>query len=202
MTDNLKYDRFTVDRVKKDADIRDFIPGCSRKADQMIECPFCHSKKMSVVHKGDKNFAHCFNCGKSIANAIDAVMIYEGLGWLPALEAVAERAHILITPQDKRREERVKATAKKSSDSFCSQQLAASGLSMDDVCAKIIDSQGREEYFVPFRKGGIDPPFTPNSTDDEMLIYYFGLDGRQKTYVPRGNGGRPKPYVRVRWSNR
>lgn len=201
MTDNLKYDRFTVDRVKKEADIRDFIPGCTRKADQMVECPFCGSKKMSVVHKADKNFAHCFSCEKSIANAIEAVMTYENMEWLPALEAVAERAHILITPQEKRREERVKATAKNSSDSFCSQQLAASGLSMDDVCAKTIDSQGREEYFVTFRKGGIDPPFTPNSTDDEMLIYYFGLDGRQKTYVPRGNGGRPKPYVRVRWSN-
>ncbi len=51
MTDNPKYDKFTVERVKNDADIRDFIPGCSRKPEQMVECPFCHSKKLSVVHK-------------------------------------------------------------------------------------------------------------------------------------------------------
>ena len=62
MTDNPKYDKFTVERVKNDADIRDFIPGCTRKPEQMVECPFCHSKKLSVVHKGGKNFAYCFSC--------------------------------------------------------------------------------------------------------------------------------------------
>ena len=202
MTDNPKYDKFTVEPVKNDADIRDFIPGCTRKPEQMVECPFCHSKKLSVVHKGGKNFAYCFSCKEGFSNAVDAVMHYDGLAWLPALEAVAERAHIIITPQDRRREENVKSTrTNTSANSFCSQQLAASGLTMEDVCAKTVDAHGREEFFVPFRKGGIDPPFQPNETGDEMLIYYFGLDGRQKTYVPRGNGGRPKPYVRVRWSN-
>lgn len=196
-----KYDRETIERVKKDADIRDFIPGCSKKGEQMIECPYCHSNKMSVVHKGGKNFAHCFSCEKSITSAIDAVMLYEGLQWLPALETVAERAHIVIIPIERKRESRVSTVVVKSVKSFCSQQLEASGLTMDDVCAKIVDANGREEFFVTFRKGGIDPPFSPNENDDEMLIYYFGLDGRAKTYVPRGNGGRAKPYFRVRWSN-
>ncbi|MBD5318702.1 MAG: hypothetical protein HDS09_05515 [Bacteroides sp.] len=200
MNECLKYDRHTVDNVKKVADIRDYIPGCTRKAEQMVECPFCHSKKMSVVHKGDKNFAHCFSCGKSIPNAIDAVMTYEGLEWLPALESVAQRSGIPIVPLEQIRMNRISDNGK-SPDSFCSQQLAASGLTQDDVCAKIIDSTGREDFFVTFRKGGIDPPFSPNSSDDEMLIYYFGLDGRQKSFVPRGNGGRAKPYFRVRWSN-
>ena len=201
MIDKNKYDRHTVETVKKNADIRDFIPGCSHKSEQMIECPYCHSKKLSVVHKGNKNFAHCFSCEKSITNAIDAVMLYEGLDWLKALESVAERAHIPIVPIEKVRAERVRSASNKTSDSFCSQQLAASGLTMEDVCAKVFDSSGHEDFFVPFRKGGIDPPFSPNTTDDEMLIYYFGLDGRPKTYVPRGNGGRAKPYFRVRWSN-
>lgn len=201
MKDNLKYDKYTVEKVKRDADIRDFIPGCTRKAEQMVECPYCHSQKMSVVHKGEKNFAHCFACDKSIPNAIDAVMLYEGLDWLSALEATAARAHIVIIPKERKREDRIKTTARKAAESFCSQQLAASGLTMEDVCAKVVDSSGHEEFFVPFRKGGIDPPFTPNENDDEMLIYYFGLDGRQKVYVPRGNGGRARPYFRVRWSN-
>ena len=79
MLNNLKYDKYTVEQVKKDADIRDYIPGCTRKAEQVIECPYCHAKKMSVVHKGSKNFAHCFSCDKNISNAIEAVMLYVGI---------------------------------------------------------------------------------------------------------------------------
>lgn len=201
MADFIKYDKYEVEKVVKGADIRDFIPGCSRKVEQKIECPFCHGKNFSVVHKAGKNFAKCFNCEESLSSAVDAVMKLEGLNFLQALESVAQRAGIYIVPNSTRREEKISQVRGKEDNSFCAEQLRESGLDFNDVVAKVIDMQGREEWVTTFRKGGIDAPFTPNESDDEMLIYYYGLDGRQKTYVPRGNGGRAKPYIRVRWSN-
>lgn len=202
MSDYQKYDKFQIEQLKRDADIRLFIPGCDEsKRDQKIACPVCGQKKFSVVHKAGKNLAKCFACDLCFTNGVAAVMKLEGKDFLSAVEYVAERANVVLIPREQKRRERVDRLKDSSVKSFCSQQLEASGLTMEDIVAHVLDSQGRDSWEVPMRKGGIDAPFQPNDTDDEMLIYYYGLDGRPKTYIPRGNNGRPKPYVRVRWSN-
>lgn len=197
----MKYDKFTVEKVKTGADIRDFIPGCTRKADQMVDCPFCGSKKMSVVHKANKNFAICHVCNKGFSNAIDAIMHFEHLDFIPALEAVASRSNIVIIPEQDAKDGAVKSASSVSTKSFYRQQLIGSGLTEEDIVAKVQDKDGHEDWVVPFKKGGIDPPFRPNFSSDEMLIFYYALDGRPKQYVPKGERGRPLPYFRVRWSN-
>lgn len=195
-----KYDRLAVDNVIKGADIRDFIPGCKRKVEQMVECPFCGKKKLSVVHKSGKNFAHCFACEKGFSNAVDAVMHYEKLEFLPALEKVAKESNIILTPREVTRSEKIAAAKKRQKESFCAAQLAASGLTPEDVVAKVVNKDGSEDWVVPFISGGVTPPFTVNEYGDEMLIRYFGLDGKPKFYTPK-NSRTLHPYVRVRWSN-
>lgn len=200
MNTDLKYSKDQVEQVKAKADIRKFIPGCKTKPDQMVECPFCGAKKFSVVHKGGKNFARCFVC-EEVLNPISAVMHYQGLEFIPALEACAMECGIVLIPNERRRADAISSAKSKNNNSFASQQLESSGLTEEDVVATVLDEKGNESQIVPFQRGSIDESYRANTYGDDMLIYYYDLEGRQMTYTTRGNGGRPRRYLRVRYAN-
>ncbi|WP_289756984.1 hypothetical protein [Muribaculum intestinale] len=201
--DNHKYSDWDVRRVKE-LDIRQFIPGCNhRKTTQDIECPFCGKKKFAVNAKKDFNNAKCWVCGQGFSGPIAAVAYYSGINldtdWLHALEETARQGGIVITPQERRREESIAAAIEASRQSFCNQQLEASGLTLEDVTASIIE--GGQELFMPtFRKGRVNEMFVPDKSGDDMLIYYYRLDGKPMEYTSKGSS-RPRQYVRVRWAN-
>lgn len=91
MTEYQKYSRFEVEKVRSGADIRLFIPNCDlRKTTQEVKCPFCGEKKLSVVHKKGKNFAHCFHCKEGFSSPIDAYMHYNGLAKDSFVEALGK----------------------------------------------------------------------------------------------------------------
>lgn len=198
----MKYSKQTIKTVKESADIRDYIVGAKKnKASQDIKCPFCGASCFSVVHKGNKNFAICHKCEQGYTDAIDCVMKTKGLNFIEAVESVAAQSGIYIESEKAERTKKVVEVKKNNVQSFVSRQLESSGLTEEDVIAKIVDDKGVESWVSPFQKGGIDAGFRPNNTDDEMLIYYIGLDGRQTKYARRGTAGSLRDYVRVRWSN-
>lgn len=200
MNTAMKYSKDQIERVKTDADIRKFIPGCKTKGEQMVECPFCGAKKLSVVHKTGKNFAKCFVCEKTL-NPISAVMRYQGMEFIQALETCAMEAGIVLIPNEQRRADAIKEAKSRNAKSFAAQQLESSGLSEEDVIAIVTDDKGKEYEVSPFQRGSIDDSFRANSYGDDMIIYYYDLEGRAMTYTSRGNGVRPRPYLRVRYSN-
>ena len=110
-----KYSRFEIDRLKDSADIRKVIPGCNeRKADQKVTCPFCGADTFGVVHKGGKNFAHCFSCEKGFSNAVAAVMHYNGFDksrYVEALELTARTCGLVLTPETEIKAASVRQTA-------------------------------------------------------------------------------------------
>ena len=73
--------------------IGSYIPlkraGTSYKAN----CPFHHEKSPSFNVSAQKQFYHCFGCGKS-GNAIGFVMDHEGLVFMDALKKLATRAGV------------------------------------------------------------------------------------------------------------
>lgn len=198
-----KYSKREIEKVKS-LDIRLFIPGSNiRKASQTIKCPSCGDKAFSVVHSKDKNFAYCHSCQFGLYNAIEAVSHYSGYDikadYIKAVEEAARQGGTHITPEDDRRNRAVSEAKAANKGSFCQKQLEASGLTEEDVMADVIE--GSQELQVPtFRKGRVDERFRPESAGDDMLIYYYRLDGRPVEYTDK-KSGRPKPYVRVRWSN-
>lgn len=200
MNQNQKYSQDQIDRVLAQADIRKFVPGCKTKGEQKVTCPFCGSKNFSVVHKYGKNFAHCFECEQSM-NPVSAVMHYQGLKFVEALERCAAESGIVLMANDRRRSDAIKEAKAKNHKSFAAQQLEGSGLTEDDVVASITDDRGKEVQVVPFQRGSLDENFKARSYGDDMLIYYYDLDGRAMTYSSRGKGGRQLPYLRVRYSN-
>lgn len=202
-TDGRKYSEWDVRRVKE-LDIRQFIPGCNaRKATQDVECPFCGKRKLNVNCKKGYNYAKCWVCGQGFSNPIDAVAYYSGYNiatdFIKAVEETARQGGIVLTPQGLRREESIATAKKANQSSFLRQQLEASGLTEEDVMATIFDG-GQELYRSPFVKGRVNEAFIPDESGDEMLIYYYDLNGRPMVFTPKGSS-RARQYVRVRWSN-
>ena len=205
------YSEESIRRVREDADIRYCIPGAdTSKPTSYVPCPKCGAsgkgKGLCVTHTSRKNLAKCFHCDFSLADAIAAKLFYEcnddTRRFGEAVKMAADAAGIFILPEKK---ERTSARPRRQSvKSFCEQQLEASGLTVADVMVKSVEmiKGERVEKFEPaMRKGSIDRTGAVHPGDDEMLIYYYGLDGQMQQYATRGARGALRPYIRIRWSN-
>ena len=201
----MSYSHNDICKVKEGADIRNFIPGLTgRGASQYCKCPQCgkegKNKGLCVTHKGKMNIAKCFSCGFSLSDAIAAEKFYTGCSFPEAVKRVAEHSGIFIESEEERRARSIAANKKKINKSFCEAQLESSGLTVDDVTATVAIENG-QMYVQTFKRGGMDKSGNINDSDDEMLIYYYDLQGKLMTYSKRGAGSRMLPYVRIRWSN-
>lgn len=207
------YSQDSIDRVRNDADIRFCIPGAdTHKATSYVPCPKCGAsgkqggkqKGLCVTHTSRKNLAHCFSCGFSLNNGIAATMFYQfnddKKRFLEAVKATADACGMVLLPEKRQRTNKNMQPVK----SFVERQLEASGLTQKDVMAtwkEIVKGETVEHYTSPFVRGSIDREGNVHTGDDEMLIYYFGLDGYLQMYPTRGARGGLKPYIRIRWSN-
>lgn len=207
------YSDDTIRQVRDTADIRFCIPGADRsKPTSYVECPKCgkqgKGKGLCVTHTSRKNIAKCFSCGFSLSDAIAAAMYYECNDdrnrYAEAIKSAADANGIHIMTEQERRALNVKIQRKKIAKSFCERQLEASGLTLDDVMVhtvEIIKGERVEKYEPAMRRGSIDATGTVHPGDDEMLIYYYNLDGTMGMYPTRGARGALRPYIRIRWSN-
>ena len=203
------YNKSTIERVRQNGDIRNHIPGLrSRYVTQYTECPECHTngkgKGLCVTHKRNIDIAKCFKCGFSLNGAISAEMYYSHCTFPEAVKRVADAAGIYIETEEEITERSEQESRKINQGSFCESQLKASGLTFADVTAHVkqrVNGELIDAYEPTFVKGGFDAAFNVNFSDDEMLIFYYKLDGTQETYPARGASGAQRPYIRVRWSN-
>ncbi len=96
-----KYKREVTEYISDRIDIIDVVGGVVqlKKAGRNHKglCPFHSEKTPSFVVSQEKQFFHCFGCGKS-GSAISFVMEHENIGFLDALESLAERYGIDISP--------------------------------------------------------------------------------------------------------
>lgn len=207
---NEKYDRFQIKKVKDVADIRDFLPTIEIKGKTYCKCPRCNRegiKGMLVTHNSRMSLAKCFSCGHSINGAINAVMETVGSGFVEAVETVANHYGVPLEPKLQPAPEKIKTEKVSTADhrplpgSFAFEQLAASGLTPDDVALTAVDKNGTTYKTSPFCTGAFDHYGNVNFDDDEMLIRYFDLHGKPMMYSRNGAHGGMRPYVRVRWSN-
>lgn len=219
------YNKEDVKRMNAQTDIREFIPGLNGMGKhKYTECPFCKKAGkgkglVTYTPKGGsaESAAYCHSCEKGFGSAVDAVMHYDGMKFPEAVRYVAEKTnyHIEEEPKEEKpkssktktkkeepKEEKPVATRKQRTKSFCERQLEASGLTVEDVTATVRNTDGSEMQIPTFVRGGYDTTtWTYNLKDDEMLIFYYDLNGDLVRYASRGAAGRQKDYVRVRWSN-
>lgn len=199
-----RYSEQTINDVNKYADIRDIIPGTDpTKPRQQLDCPFCGAKKkFSVVHNSKSNSAWCYVCKEGFGNPISAWMHYQGYDkskYTQAIEEVAKLANVQIYTEEQKRKDTIKEAGESMRSSFCAMQLAASGLTVEDVMTTVND--GRSEYQCsPFQPGSFGPKFSFDPKGSDMIIYYYDLHGRQMTYTPKGSSAL-RQYGRVRHYN-
>lgn len=201
------YSSSDIEEVKRQSDIRDqFLNLKGSGASRYCTCPKCgksgKGKGLIVTHKKQGNktidMAKCFSCGYTINGAISARMELYGESFLEAVKKCADDIGYTLLSRKELREKKTGPMR----GSFVERQLAASGLSFEDVEVKVpIKESDDFKIQYAFRKGGVDDKFTPNATDDEMLIFYYDLDGNPMRYASKGAAGKPRDYVRVRWSN-
>lgn len=200
------YKNEDIQKLKKAADIRNHIPDTQTIGNRVYaKCPQCGAtgkKGMLVTHTLKKDLAWCTSCHHAIAGAINAEMFYQNISFHEAVKRLATQYGLPIETEEEQRRRIIKETSKKSSESFCAQQLKASGLTFEDVTAKVIGKTPDDIIYKPtFSRGGMDLWGNTNPNDDEMLIYYHDLFGMPMKFASRGAAGAAKQYVRVRWSN-
>lgn len=200
-----KYSRFDIDRVKKLADIRDFIPNQQiGKHSFATRCPNCGAsgkKGMQLTHNSQKDLGHCWSCGHSISGAISAVMESKNLNFIEAVEFVADRYGIILKSQEEKLSESITEKQKDNENAFFIKQLEESGLTLQDVTARVQSADGKDwVYIQTFRKGTMDLKGNIDTDVDDMLILYYDLYGKQRKYYPK-KSNTMKPYIRLRNSN-
>lgn len=209
------YTEDDIRRIKDAADGRlldvadDFLTLTKSGKDYVAICPKCGAKKLSV--SPSKEIFKCWSCqniqGKG---ALAFLMKVEGKEYLQALEYLAQKFNVLLDekPPKKSKQAKPKKKSKEAkgmdADSYCARMLAASGLTFEDVTAKIYKSDDTSSVFSmrTFRPGTIDERGAITKGDD-VIIEYYDLDGFPITYYRRDSKkkiiGDKKEYFRVRW---
>ena len=197
------YLKSDIDKVAGVARLEDFLPGEIRKAGNRLmgKCPECGSSQMKVSDNSKHRNIHCFKCGFHKEGVFSVVMYYENLEFPQAVKFVADRYSISIETEQEHRERLMKDKEVSMEDSFCMQQLRGSGLTLEDVTAKVRTPDGKDFMFVQtFRKGTMDHYGNISADGDDMLIHYYSLYGSPIKVPTRGAAGGLKDYVRARWS--
>jgi len=174
------------------------------------KCPLCGQERGLNVTPG-KSIFKCFKCnGLSGKRPIDYLMKGEKMTFPDALKYLADHLGIYIEMQEvkpnpapgKKTKKTGKLGTKK--DTFCSRMLEESGLTYEDITAKVFKTSDTKSVFQSktFRPGTIDGKGAIIDGDD-VIIEYYDIEGNPVKYElkdKKGNGtGKYQEYFRVRW---
>lgn len=177
------------------------------------DCPICSGKEKFKVHP-TKGFS-CFKCNE-LSGRDAKTFLMKGVNktFPEALEYLANKFNVIIQqPEQPKRikqpamKKKSKATKGQDVDSYCARMLSESGLTFEDVTAKVF-VQGENHTTLEcrtFTRGTINAKGEIDNTGDDVIIRYFDLEGLPVTYVHKDAKGRDtssmKEYFRVRWQH-
>ena len=213
---NKDYMDRLIERQKTDGDlllqtIEDFAEGKRREGvAYKFTCPACGSHSLSVTP--GKMVFKCFNCneisGKSAINFLMSKAVGKDLP--AAVEYVAQAYNEAVQYDEPVKREPKKARkaesegAAPSGKSFCARMLESSGLTGEDITARVKLDREQEGFQTvrTFQKGGLDERYNVDPEQDDMIIRYYDLDGNPCTFIPNNDKTRVKverEYFRVRF---
>ena len=197
-----------IDQIKSIAKIEDvaddFMQLKKSGKDLETQCPFCQ-KPNGFKIIASKQIYKCFSCGEGGGSALKYLQHVQKMSYPEALEYLSKKYNIDTTKEDDRKA-RLEHESKKSQErktnrskkSFLEKQLKGSGLSFDDVRATILDESKKREL-SPFQVGCRNDywQLVPGEGDD-MVIFYYDLDGKPITYIPKKRKY-PEQFFRIRF---
>lgn len=171
-------------------------------------CPACGFERGLTVTSG-KSIFKCFKCNDlGGTTPVDYLMKGQHYTFPDALKYLADKFSIVlledkpVTQQKKTKPKNTKGKTEK--NSFCNQMLSESGLTDEDVTARIYKSDDKKSIFQlrTMRPGTVDQ-FGNIVVGDDVIIEYYDLDGFPIKYEQRDKKGKStgvlKEYYRVRW---
>ena len=172
------------------------------------KCSGCGAEKLSF--NPVKEVFKCWNCNNVKGKgAISYLMAAEGMDYTAALDYLARKFNVILDEKPKPKaapktmKNKSKQAAGEDTSSYCARMLQASGLTYEDVTAKIFkaDDNHTVTETKTFRPGTIDARGNIVEGDD-AIIEYYDLNGAPVTYlrkVGRGTESMVAEYYRVRW---
>jgi len=219
----MKYSEDDKNRIIEAADnnllkvISSFITLEKRGSDYVGKCPMCGEPRGLHYTEGKKIFK-CFHCNELKGNnAVTLLMKGFNKTFPEALEDLGNLFGIYLPIQDQSKEVKEATVSKvnnkkkgrkskgESLDSYCARMLAESGLTFEDVTAKVYKSDEKSTIFEckTFHAGTVSPKGEIDNTGDDAIIEYYDLAGFPVKYDVLDAKGRAttekKSYFRVRW---
>lgn len=178
--------------------ISDFIDLKKSGKDLKGKCPRCGDEKKLTVSPGKQIFK-CYGCDWGGKFPLQFLMEGYGKTYIDALQYLAEKQHIILpdnAPKTVHKTARMKGNEPAT---FCDFQLKGSGLTYEDVTVSCASGDEHNTMFKksPFEKGGVDQYGRVDNNIDDMLIWYYDLDGNPVTWR-REKSNKEEPFFRVR----
>lgn len=175
-------------------------------------CPICGSDKFGINE--NKRVFRCHKCQQiSGKTPIDYLMKGKNYSFPDALKWLADYFNILLSEPPKREpkkklKDKISRGKKKDGSawqSYCARMLQESGLTFEDVTAKIFHQDKNKTVALSptFFAGTVDSHGNIDRTGDDAVIAYYDLEGLPITYEQKDAKGRltgkTKEYFRIRW---
>ena len=196
----------TVERIKQVAKlhevIEDFQPLEKSGTSYYTKCPNCQKegKNKGLIITPSKSIAKCFSCDFAVNHPVAYLMKVHNNSYTEALQHLASKYNILILEDRKEplsRKPKRKATRK----TFLEQQLRESGLTPEDVRAKVFeDDLAKTKRETQVFRSGTRNQYNQITSGDDMIIYYYDLEGNKVMYQ-KPKSTRFEHLFRVRWQN-
>ncbi|MDA3912261.1 MAG: CHC2 zinc finger domain-containing protein [Bacteroidales bacterium] len=166
-------------------------------------CPLCgkSGKGKGMIISPAKQIFKCFSCGEGGAGALAFLQKTQNKTFVEAKNELAQKYNISEEAStNSRLNYEAKKMRKRSKKAFIDKQLKSSGLTFDDVRTTVIDGSKTKEI-PPYQTGCLDDYWRllPGEGDD-MVIYYYDLEGRPVEYTRKGNKN-PEQFYRIRFQN-
>lgn len=194
------------ERVNKDPDLlrivlEDFAGKPRHEGRELsFTCPHCGANALKFT-PGGKMVYKCFSCNEVKGN--NAIGFLMGPGVNKKLqEAIEYICNILNIPVEYQEYDRpIQSKKKSSSTSFCKLMLDSSGLTKEDVTARVYLHEGDSGTvpFQTFQKGTMTSNMEIDKDGDDMVIYYFDIEGKPCKYTPKAPNKTAKPIERQYW---
>lgn len=183
--------------------ISDFIQLTKRGAKYFGECPSCNRDGGLEINEGKKVFK-CFKCGQvGGTSAVSFLMKAKGMSYPESLDYL-NRKYSIVFEATKPSKKAVKASKASSKKSYCERMLIASGLTPNDVKAKVFIKDENKTVTVSnvFKAGTVNNKFEIIDGDD-VIIEYYDLDGAPVKYETKDAKGKLtgkfKEFFRIRY---
>jgi DNA primase len=197
----------TVARIKELSKIKEVIEDYQavHKSGSSFytKCPECgkDAKNKGLIITPAKSIAKCFSCGFAISNSVTYLMKAQNLAYPEALKHLASKYNVFIQDDRPIQVSNKKKRSKASKKSFLEIQLAESGLSIEDVKARVFEDDAAQTLReTQIYRTGTRDQYNQLVPGDDMIIQYFDLEGNKVLYQ-KPNSTKFEHLYRVRWQN-